>query len=190
MFTPNVITLLGQVPNLILLFIVFRDVGMTMNGTVLPDYTYFYWMAAATQWASQFDIMDGIRARRLRAGSPVGRLVDEAFDMVCITCYCLWIGYGLQMNNCVLEVMMLMVTMTVFCMELKFVMCKNLLMIVGELGPVENEIILTLVIVSCGYFTPEFYQQPVSSSFESLKDNELAQNLPWGYVGGAIFLPM
>ncbi len=38
--------------------------------------------ALAVQWFSQFDIMDGVRARRQKSGSPLGRIVDEALDMV------------------------------------------------------------------------------------------------------------
>ena len=40
--------------------------------------------------------MDGVHARRLKgAGSPVGRIVDEAFDTIMQSCYVLWIAYGM-----------------------------------------------------------------------------------------------
>lgn len=36
----------------------------------------------ALQWFSQFDIMDGQRARRQKSGSSLGRIIDEANDMI------------------------------------------------------------------------------------------------------------
>ena len=34
------------------------------------------------QWFSLLDIMDGNRARRLKCGSPLGRLIDEGGDTI------------------------------------------------------------------------------------------------------------
>lgn len=38
---------------------------------------YIIMGAFCLQWFSLFDILDGMRARRLKCGSPLGRLVDE-----------------------------------------------------------------------------------------------------------------
>jgi len=45
----------------------------------LPLYAFLV-VAAAFQWFSLFDVMDGMRARRLKCGSPLGRIIDEALD--------------------------------------------------------------------------------------------------------------
>ena len=82
MFSANVVTLLGQIPALVIAGYMITQFGTNLDGSVYPESWVFYAMAFATQWFSQFDIMDGNRARRLKAGSPVGRLVDEAFDMI------------------------------------------------------------------------------------------------------------
>jgi len=37
-------------------------------------------IAVSLQWFSLFDVMDGMRARRTKTGSPLGRIVDEAMD--------------------------------------------------------------------------------------------------------------
>ena len=71
----------------------------------------------------------------------------------------LWIMYGMQANNRVLELIVFCPNFIFYCMEMKFVITKKLIMIVagGELGPVETEIILSALIISFGYFGPEFY---------------------------------
>ena len=93
--SPNVITLGGQVPALALAVYVLTQVGTSLDGSVLPENWVFFLAAFATQWFSWADLMDGLRARRLKSGSPVGRIVDEAFDIIMQSFYMLWIGYGL-----------------------------------------------------------------------------------------------
>lgn len=43
---------------------------------LLPNY-YLIMAGLSLQWFSMFDIMDGMRARRLKCGSPLGRIIDE-----------------------------------------------------------------------------------------------------------------
>ena len=92
--SPNFVTVAGQVPNLIMLAVMLTQVGATANGTVFPPCHYFYMLSFATQWFSWFDMMDGIRARRQKSGSPLGRIVDEAFDMIMQSLAPMWLAYG------------------------------------------------------------------------------------------------
>ena len=101
--------------------------------------------------------MDGLRARRQKSGSPVGRIVDEAFDMIMQAFYIVWVGYALQMDNRVLETAMLGPNIAFFAMEMRFIMFGELTLASGEIGPVEVEIFISSVIASAGYLSPEFY---------------------------------
>ena len=125
------------------------------------------------------DIFDGLRARRQRSGSPVGRLVDEAFDLVTLMCMSIFIGYGIQPNNSVLELLFFGANIIAFSMEMRFTMFHSLVLAIGEFGPIENELILGAVLASIGYLTPEFMQ---TTAIESL-------GATWGQVVGALFLP-
>jgi len=49
----------------------------------IPDYCIVL-SGIALQWFSQFDIMDGMRARRLKCGSPLGRIIDEGIFLIII----------------------------------------------------------------------------------------------------------
>ena len=49
--------------------------------------------AFSVQWFSLFDAMDGQRARRLKCGTPIGRVLDEAGDMVQYTLFSIIMGY-------------------------------------------------------------------------------------------------
>ena len=60
----------------------FTQIDTQMDGTVLPPGWIFYTAAACLQWFDWFDNADGVRARRLKCGSAIGRIVDEALDLV------------------------------------------------------------------------------------------------------------
>jgi len=134
--------------------------------------------------------MDGVRARRQKSGSPVGRLVDEAFDMITMLCYALWVGYGIQPNNRVLELIFFGAPIMAYCFEMRFIIARSLIMIVGELGPVELEIMIALGIAGIGYKTPEFWQVKVSESYTSLQENSFAESITWGHIAGCCTLPL
>ena len=80
-WTPNCITLIGQVPQLVMILVTFSQIGSKMTSDSKVDDSLFLWMALSLQWFSQNDIMDGLRARRQKSGSPLGRIIDEALDM-------------------------------------------------------------------------------------------------------------
>ena len=69
----------------------------------------------------------------------------------------LWIAYGMQMDNSVCELNFFMVNVIFYCMEMRFVVCKELIMVMGGFGPVELELLLSTLLASFGYFGPEFY---------------------------------
>ena len=79
--SPNFITLGGQVPALLLMIQIFSYENPADGSEMLPTWI-FYAGAFSLQWFSWFDMADGTRARRLKCGSPVGRIVDEALDII------------------------------------------------------------------------------------------------------------
>lgn len=73
--------------------VVFSVVGLKMTSEEpIPNYIFLI-LAFCLQWFSQFDIMDGVRARRQKSGSPLGRIIDEALDMTQQACYSMWVLY-------------------------------------------------------------------------------------------------
>jgi len=96
--------------------------------------------------------MDGVRARRMKNGSPVGRILDEAMDILQQACYCLWTAYVFRFDNFTFESIFMMTNLIFYTMEMKFVMCKNLKIVVGEFGPVELELVMTTICICAGYF--------------------------------------
>lgn len=59
---------------------------------IVPSWVFFLGIFSI-QWFSWFDCMDGARARRLKAGSPIGRIVDEAGDLMIYTNIAVIVGY-------------------------------------------------------------------------------------------------
>ena len=65
--------------------------------------------------------------------------------------------YGLQANNPLFEYLVLILNLVFFSMEMKFIISRELVMISGELGPVEVEVLLAGLLASIGYLTPQFF---------------------------------
>lgn len=97
--------------------------------------------------------MDGVRARRQKSGSPLGRIIDEALDITQQACYSLWLGYLFNFDCLFFELLMVMANVTFFSMEMRFILSKSLTMNVGEIGPVEIELILTSILLVGYYFS-------------------------------------
>ena len=92
--SPNAITVAGQLPALFLILYVLTQLDLKADGTNLPPAWLFYASAAVLQWFSFFDNADGVRARRLKCGSPVGRVIDEALDFVNMSIIGTLVVYG------------------------------------------------------------------------------------------------
>ena len=75
-------------------------------------------------------------------------------------------------------------------MEMRFIIARSLIMIIGELGPVENEIIVALGITGIGYMTPEFWQVKISESYTSFQGNSFTETITWGDIVGICTLPL
>lgn len=132
--------------------------------------------------------MDGIRARRQKSGSPLGRIIDEALDMTQQACYSLWLGYLFRFDNRVFEFMLIMTNIVFYSMEMKFIMLKNLKLVIGEIGPVEIEILLALICVSGFCFGTDTLQLTLGSllGFE----NEWIAPIQLKFVTGGLLLPL
>ena len=131
--------------------------------------------------------MDGVRARRQKSGSPLGRIIDEALDTLQQTCYILWLGYLFGFDNKVFEAILLMPNLCFFVMEMKFILCKNLKMTVGdEIGPVEMELIFSFLLFVGAVFGNGWMQVSVGHTFGI----EMLDFLQWKFVTGSIFLPL
>lgn len=101
--------------------------------------------------------MDGIRARRQKSGSPLGRIIDEALDMTQQACYSLWMGYLFRFDCLVFEMALVLTNIVFYAMEMKYILCKNLNLNLGEIGPVEVELIVAIVLALGSVYGSGFY---------------------------------
>ena len=79
-WTPNVITLLGNCALPLCVGLTIFMTGTKLTAEEKVDDRLLILCGFAVLWFSQFDIMDGLRARRQKSGSPLGRIIDEALD--------------------------------------------------------------------------------------------------------------
>mmetsp|Transcript_24690 Transcript_24690/g.30818 ORF Transcript_24690/g.30818 Transcript_24690/m.30818 type:complete len:107 (+) Transcript_24690:84-404(+) len=96
--------------------------------------------------------MDGCRARRLKVGSPLGRLVDEAGDCIVQACYSTYFVYLMNFDNRVLEIFFFYMNIGFFGMEVKFRVTGSLVMQIGEISVVEVELTLALLLAFAGVY--------------------------------------
>ena len=148
----NTVTLLGQIPiHIMIMVLLWHTNGHTprLNEEVR---TLLIVAGITIYWFSLIDIADGCRARRLKIGSPLGRIVDEAGDILCQAHYCLIVCIAAGFDNVYAEIFCVVVNIVFYSMELKHRVQGKLTMVTGELGPVETELVLAIIVISLGYF--------------------------------------
>ena len=78
-------------------------------------------MAFAIQWFSWFDCMDGLRARRLKCGTPIGRLIDEAGDPFQYTWVATMLAYVFKFNPGIASLAFTIINFPIYTMEIKYI---------------------------------------------------------------------
>lgn len=107
------------------------------------------------EWFSQLDIMDGLRARRLKVGSPLGRLIDEGGDCIAMANYGVLMAYCFCFDNKYLELVWLSMNIAFYGMEIRYKLTGKLVMTIGEISSVEVELICSILMCCCGYYGNE-----------------------------------
>ena len=128
----------------------------------IPD-SHLVIAAIILQWFSLNDCMDGMRAKRLKCGSPLGRVVDEAIDQMVYACLGAFIGYMLRVEPGLWIFSIGLVNLPFYAMEIRHYYCKDFIMIVGDIGPVEVELIYSIILaLSGGYFGADAYEKTLA----------------------------
>lgn len=94
--------------------------------------------------------MDGMRARRLKCGSPLGRIIDEALDQVTYAVFGCCIGYLVRVEPGIWMTSIAFVNVPFYSMEIRHIYFKDFVMIVGEMGPVEIELVYGIIFFITG----------------------------------------
>ena len=96
--------------------------GLTYSNSEVGDLPqWVFWVAAfAVQWFSWFDMMDGQRARRLKCGTPIGRIIDEAGDAYQYTWVAVIIGYAVKIEPGWLTLSYGLINLPMYSMEMKY----------------------------------------------------------------------
>ena len=161
----NSITLIGQAPLFLLVLYVFATTGTEISYENPMPLSMMVICGIAMQWFTLVDIMDGNRARRLKVGSPLGRLIDEGGDTITMANYCVLIAYAWRLNNPFFEILYLSLNSVFFAMEIKYTITGKLVMDIDDISPVEVETLLAIILVSMGTFGDSFLTQTIGSAF-------------------------
>ena len=74
-------------------------------------------------------------------------------------------GYLFRFDNLVLEMALIMTNIVFYAMEMKYIVCKNLNLNLGEIGPVEVELIVAIVLVLGSVYGSDIYQRTLFEVF-------------------------
>ena len=77
----------------------------------------------------------------------------------------MWLGYVFRFDSRLIEFMLLMVNIVFYSMEMRFLMMKDLKLVIGEIGPVEVELSLFIGLLSAYYFGTDGLQKTLGESF-------------------------
>ena len=94
-------------------------------------------------------------------------MVDECGDTMVMSHYSVILAYMFVFDNKYLEMFWFMMNVSFYCMEIKFKLCGNLVMIMGELSIVEIELILSTLLCLFGYYGHDHLQQTLDIGDDS-----------------------
>ena len=97
-------------------------------------------------------------------------------------------GYLFRFDNLVLEMALIMTNIVFYAMEMKYIVCKNLNLNLGEIGPVEVELIVAIVLVLGSVYGSDIYQQTLFETFGV--ENELFKDIKIKFLSGGILTPL
>lgn len=188
----NTLTLMGQLPVILLLFYIFATEGMNITPDNLINPRLLIACGICVEWFSQMDIMDGLRARRMKVGSPLGRFVDEAGDTIVMSNYSVMLAYLFCFDNIWLDFAIFFMNLTFYGEEIRFKITKSLVMVVGEISSVEVELMLSSFFVIFGYYGNECLQKSIGDTFGLEADSNFALIAPYrvSYAIGMVFVAL
>jgi phosphatidylglycerophosphate synthase len=146
----------------------------------------FWWCGLALYWFNHHDLMDGLRARRQKKGSAFGRFFDEANDMIQMTCYSVSLAFMWRLDNVYLEVLFLLMNLIFFCMEMKYVLCQELILQIGEIGSVEIENLFATFFIIGGVYGSQAFEKTIGKTFgfccATFPGSGLIAHIQWKYI--------
>ena len=124
--------------------------------------------------------MDGQRARRMKCGTPIGRLIDEAGDGVQYAFVAMIMGFVLRVQPGWLCLAFALINLPMFSMEIKYILTGTLSITAGDdgVGPVEIELLFTVIFVISAIFGVEGLGSTVGSS----------ETLQWKHLLSVVFV--
>lgn len=186
----NSVTLLGHLPLLMITcYFIFIHEDQTYSSLEGAPRWLICLGALAFLWFSAFDNMDGLRARRLKNGSPLGRVIDEGLDPIAYLHAINLLTWTLRLEPTYLVIFMSLVNAVNHTMEIRFVVTKNLVLNVGELGPNEIEYLFSAIIFFGGLYPNDVnvFANTMQDTFRV--EHELIRDLNWKqFVAGLLGL--
>lgn len=76
----------------------------------------------------------------------------------------MWLGYVFRFDNLAFESATVMYNVVFWSKEIHHLLCKHLKLIVGEIGPVEVELIVSTIVFLGGYLGTDGLQSTIEST--------------------------
>lgn len=161
----NAITWIGNAAMFLAAAVAVYHGGLKYHDSAPVPGWVFILAGFCTQWFSIFDAMDGIRARRTKCGSPIGRIVDNAGDTMIYSFFALIAGYVVKVPPGWLTLGYALTNIPQFAMEMSFIISGNFKNCDEYFGPMEVELLISLVFWSAGIFGTDGLNKPTNLSF-------------------------
>lgn len=158
--SPNAITWIGNASLFLASTLIISTGGLSFDKAEIPSWVY-YACSASIFWFSTLDCVDGLRARKRKCGSPVGRIIDAAGDKMIYTMFTLLIGFVVKLPPGLFTIGFVLHNLTSWSNELKCITTGHLRICTDYLGFVEMELITCIILFSSGYYGVDHLQTPV-----------------------------
>lgn len=128
----------------------------------------------------------------MKCGSPLGRIIDEAGDVIVISCQMIIMAHCFAYDHWLLDSTWMLETMLVYGMEMKLMICQVLDMQVGEIGAIEFDLALSIICFVVGYNGADSVQETIGQKYVIPEGSVLQMLAPYrlSHIIGAIFFAL
>lgn len=104
--------------------------------------------------------------------------------MIQMTCYQIVMAYLFRIDNAILETTFVCMNVVMFAMELKYLLCKELVLQLGEVGAVEIENLSATLMMIGSVYGSCIYEMTLAETFRIFNWPvfNLVGNFQWNYI--------
>lgn len=111
-----------------------------------------------------------------------------------MTFYSLGLAFMFRFDNCIFEMLFFSMNVVFFTMEMKYILCNELILNIAEVGSVEIESFFAVLFILSAVYGSSIFEMTLGKTFSFTSDSFIGANylsgLVWKYIIGVILFSL